>query len=188
MHLIVKNMVCPRCIASVEGLLERHGLEARYVHLGDVELVTNPAAAVLEGLAADLRTAGFELLDDRKMQLIEEVKLLLIQKIQSGAVEDHFSLSHFIRQKIFRDYSSVSRLFSEVTGVTMEQFFILQKVEKIKEWLIYNEMSLGDMASRLGYSSTQHLSSQFKKVTGMTPSQFKDLGASQRKSIDQVIT
>jgi len=186
MHLIIRNMVCPRCIASVEGLLERHGLKATYVHLGDVELSENPAGTVLDELAADLRDAGFELLDDRKMQLIEEIKLLLIRKIQDGDVEPHFSLSRLIRQKIFRDYSAVSRLFSEVAGVTMEQFFILLKVEKIKEWLIYNELSLGEMASRLGYSSTQHLSGQFKKVTGMTPSQFRGLGASLRKPIDQV--
>ena len=111
---------------------------------------------------------------------------MLIQKAQSGTVEDHFSVSKYITETIFKDYSSISRLFSEVEGITIEQFFILQKIEKTKELLIYDELSLGQIAFDLGYSSTQHLSNQFKKVTGMTPSQFKQLGAVHRKPIDGI--
>ena len=106
--------------------------------------------------------------------------------MQSGDIEEHFSVSKLINEHIFKDYSSVSKLFSEVEGITIEQFFILQKIEKTKEWLMYDELSLGQIAFQLGYSSTQHLSSQFRKLTGMTPSQFKQIGASHRKPIDGV--
>jgi AraC family transcriptional regulator len=186
MRLIIKNMVCPRCITSVEQLLKKNELEASYVRLGEVELTTEPTEAQLSNFAEDLEQTGFELLDDQKQQLIEQVKNLIIRKAQSGNIEEHFSVSKFIGEHIFKDYTSISKLFSEVEGVTIEQFFILQKIEKTKEWLMYNEQSLGQVAFNLGYSSTQHLSSQFKKLTGMTPSQFKQLGALHRKPIDGV--
>jgi AraC-like DNA-binding protein len=179
-------MVCPRCISSVEQLLEKNDLKAKYVRLGEVELTKEPGKAKLERLAEDLRQTGFELLDDQKTQLIEKIKNLLLQRVQSGEIEDHFSISKYISDNIYKDYSSISRLFSEVEGITIEQFFILQKIEKTKEWLIYNEQSLSQIAFNLGYSSTQHLSNQFKKVTGMTPSQFRQLGAVHRKPIDGV--
>lgn len=179
-------MVCPRCISSVEQLLEKNKLLANYVRLGEVELTKEPTEAQLNLFAEDLKQTGFELLDDQRMKLIEQVKNQLIQKVQSGTIEDHFSVSKYLSDKIYKDYSAVSKLFSEVEGITIEQFFILQKIEKIKEWLIYNEMSLSQMAFNLGYSSTQHLSAQFKKLTGMTPSQFKQRGALHRKPIDGV--
>ncbi len=179
-------MVCPRCIASVEQVLQEQQLTAKYIRLGEVELYEDPGIAALQQLAAALKKNGFEVLDDQRMQLIERVKNLLIQKVQSGDIEEHFSITKFLGEKIFKDYSAVSKLFSEVEGITIEHFFILQKIEKIKEWLIYDEQSLGQVAINLGYSSTQHLSSQFKKLTGMTPTQFKQLGALHRKPIDAV--
>ena len=179
-------MVCPRCISSVEQLLEKNSLHAKYVRLGEVELTKEPGRAKLQQFAEDLKKTGFELLDDQKMQLIEKVKNLLIQKVQSGNIDEHFSISKYISDNIYKDYSSISRLFSEVEGITIEQFFNLQKIEKTKEWLMYDEQSLSQIAFNLGYSSTQHISNQFKKLTGMTPSQFKQLGASHRKHIDDV--
>ena len=179
-------MVCPRCITSVEQLLKKNNLQANHVRLGEVELAKEPGKAELQQFAEDLKQTGFELLDDQKMKLIEQVKNLLIQKVQSGNIDEHSGISKYISDNIYKDYSSISRLFSEVEGITIEQFFILQKIEKTKEWLIYNEQSLSQIAFNLGYSSTQHLSSQFKKLTGMTPSQFKQLGAVHRKSIDGV--
>jgi AraC-like DNA-binding protein len=186
MKLIIKNMVCPRCITSVEQLLEKNNLQAKYVRLGEVELAKEPGKTKLERFAEDLKQTGFELLDDQKMQLIERVKNLLIQKVQSGEIDDHFSISKYISDSIYKDYSSISRLFSGVEGITIEQFFNLQKIEKTKELLMYDEQSLSQIAFNLGYSSTQHLSNQFKKLTGMTPSQFKQLGATHRKHIDDV--
>lgn len=186
MKLIIKNMVCPRCISSVEQILKDNNLAAHYIRLGEVELIKDPGKNKLGQFSADLKKNGFELLDDQKMQLIEKIKNLLISAVQEGNVEDHFSVSKYIGKKVFKDYSALSKLFSEVEGITIEQFFILQKLEKVKEWLMYNELSLNQIAFNLGYSSTQHLSNQFKKLTGMTPTQFKQLGAPHRKAIDAI--
>ena len=186
MKLIIKNMVCPRCIGSVEQILKNNNLPAHYIRLGEVELIKDPGKNKLEQFSADLKKSGFELLDDQNMQLIEKIKNLLIGKVQHGDIEDHFSVIKYLGQKIFRDYSALSKLFSEVEGITIEQFFILQKIEKVKEWLMYNELSLNQIAFNLSYSSTQHLSSQFKKLTGMTPTQFKHLGTPHRKAIDAI--
>ncbi len=179
-------MVCPRCITSVEQILKENKLQTKFVQLGEVELVKDVSNAQLQKLSADLEKVGFELLDDQKTRIIEKIKTLLIEKVQQGDIEEHFSIQKFVRQKILKDYSSLSKLFSEVEGITIEHFFILQKIEKTKEWLTYNELSLGEIALNLGYSSTQHLSSQFKKLTGMTPTAFKSLGTSLRKTIDKV--
>jgi AraC-like DNA-binding protein len=186
MKLFIKNMVCPRCIMSVENILKKNNLESKYVQLGEVELSKILGEKQLKKFSADLESVGFELLDNQKTQLIEKIKTLLIQKVQEGNIEGHFSIQKYLSEKIFKDYSSLSKLFSEVEGITIEQFFILQKIEKVKEWIIYNELSLSQVAFNLGYSSTQHLSGQFKKLTGMTPTQFKSLGAENRRSIDKI--
>lgn len=179
-------MVCPRCITSVENILKGNKIEITSVKLGEIELKKSLTAKELQKFSEDLQNVGFELLDDQKTQLIERIKTLLIQKVQQGYIEEHFSIQKYLIEKIFKDYSSISKLFSEVEGITIEQFFILQKIEKAKEWLIYDELSLGQIAFDLGYSSSQHLSSQFKKLTGMTPTQFKIIGNFHRKAIDKV--
>jgi AraC-like DNA-binding protein len=186
MKLFIKNMVCPRCIMSVEQILKQNKLQVKIVQLGEVELVNTASKPQLQKLSDDLKKVGFELLDDQKTRLIERIKNALIQKVQQGDIEDHFSIQKFLSKKILKDYSSLSKLFSEVEGITIEQFFILQKIEKTKEWLTYNELSLSQISVNLGYSSTQHLSSQFKKLTGMTPTTFKSLGTGLRKTIDKV--
>jgi len=186
MKLFIKNMVCPRCIMSVENILKENKLEPNYVRLGEIELVKTLNKKQLKKFSDDLQKVGFELLDDQKKQVIEKIKNLLVQKVQQGNIEEHFSINKYLSPKIFKDYSSISKLFSEVEGITIEQFFILQKIEKAKEWLIYNELSLSQIAFNLGYSSSQHLSSQFKKLTGMTPTQFKTIGSFHRKAIDKV--
>jgi AraC family transcriptional regulator len=114
------------------------------------------------------------------------VKTFLIEKVQSGNIEEHFPLSDFLSKKLHKEYSRISRLFSEVEGITIEQFFILQKIEKVKEWLVYEEETLSEIAWKLGYSSVAHLSAQFKKVTGLTPSIFKKPGLHNRKSLDEI--
>ena len=186
MKLFIKNMVCPRCIMSVEQILHNHKIPSKYVRLGEVELEKDLSEKQLNLFSTELQKVGFELLDDAKTKLIEKIKMLLIQKVQDENIEEHFSINKYLTQKIFKDYSSLSKLFSEVEGITIEQFFLLQKIEKTKEWLMYNELSLSQIAFNLGYSSTQHLSSQFKKLTGMTPTQFKSLGTLHRKPIDNV--
>ncbi|HEY5392861.1 MAG TPA: AraC family transcriptional regulator [Hanamia sp.] len=186
MKIFIKNMVCPRCIMSVENILSKNNFAVNYVHLGEISLIKNLTEEQLGKLENDLNEVGFEILENQKRQLIEQIKSLLIQKVQQENIEEHFSIFKFLTENIFKDYSSLTKLFSEVEGITIEQFFILQKIEKIKEWLTYNELSLSEIAYKLGYSSVAHLSGQFKKLTGMTPTQFKKLGPFHRNSIDKI--
>lgn len=186
MKLSIKNMVCPRCIMSVEQILKTNRFSYSNIRLGEVELLTSPTQKQLNKLEADLNSVGFELLDNQKKQHIDKVKTLLIEKVQSGDIEDGFSIIKYLSSKVHKDYSHLSRLFTEVEGMTIEQFFILQKIEKAKEWLVYNEFTTGEIAFNLGYSSVQHLSGQFKKITGMTPTQFKKIGSFHRKPLDNV--
>lgn len=177
-------MVCNRCIMVVKQELVALGLQPLHVSMGEAELKKQPTAKKMQQLNYRLLQMGFEILDDQKQKQIEKIKALLIRKVQSGVVEEHFSISAFLSQAIHKDYSPISKLFSEVEGITVEQFFILQKTEKVKELLVYGEENLSEISYRLGYSSVAHLSAQFKKVTGFTPSQFKKLGGSHRRSLD----
>jgi AraC family transcriptional regulator len=186
MRIYIKNMVCNRCIMVVQQELENLKFPAAQVRLGEIELDKSPTVKQRLLLRDRLKLLGFEVLDNQKQQQIEKIKNLLIDKVQGGKIEDHFSLSKFLSKSLLKDYSYISRLFSEVEGMTLEQFFILQKIEKVKEWLVYNELTLSEIAVKLGYSSTAHLSAQFKKTTGLTPSQLKKIGAEQRKSLDKV--
>lgn len=179
-------MVCPRCILSVEQILSENRISAKIVRMGEVELDQSLNVQELKRLSGALEKVGFEILDDAKRQLIEKIKSLLIQKVQEENIEEHFSLNKYLSGNLFKEYSSLSKLFSETEGITIEQFFIFQKVEKVKELLFYKELSLTEIAQNLAYSSTQHLSAQFKKVTGMTPTKFKTLGPAHRRSIDNV--
>ena len=178
-------MVCNRCIMVVRQEFEKLKMSPIYVAMGEVE-IKKPLTAKQEHLLNEkLIVLGFELLDDQKQKQIEQIKNLLIQKVQLGELKEHFSITDFLSKALHKDYSQISRLFSEVEGITIEQFFILQKIEKVKEWLIYAENNLSEIAWKLGYSSVAHLSAQFKKTTGLTPSAFKKMGGS-RKSLDQV--
>lgn len=179
-------MVCRRCILTVEQLLEKRGIAYASVALGAVTLPEALREKQLEALRADLKALGFEILDDQRSQLIEQVKTILIGQVQSGRIPERFTLHEFVKKSLHRDYSSISKLFSEVEGMTMEQFFILQKIEKVKELLVYNEYSLSEIAFQLGYSSVAYLSNQFKKVTGMTPTQFKLNHAGKRRALDEI--
>ena len=186
MRLYIKNMVCNRCIMVVTREFEKAGLKPAEVKLGEVMLNTEPTEAQLQNINNELKELGFEILGDQKQKEIDRIKTLLIEKIQSGEIEEHFVLSDFLRKKLNNDYSQVSRLFSEVEGVTLEQFFILQKIEKVKEWIAYGELTLSEVAWKLGYSSVAHLSSQFKKVTGFTPSEIKKHKMNDRRSLDNI--
>lgn len=178
-------MVCNRCVLVVRQELEKLHLHPTQVTLGEVTLEEAPTDKQMIQLKERLHVLGFEVLDDRKRQHIEKIKKLIIGKVQSHEVEDHFSLSEYLGKSMGKDYSYFSRLFSAVEGTTIEQYFILQKLEKVKEWLIYDELTLSEIAWRLGYSSVAHLSAQFKKITGLTPRQFKEIGG-HRNSLDKV--
>jgi len=186
MILYIKNMVCNRCILVLEQVLVSLGLQFNRISMGEVELKKQPSTSQMLQLNLRLIQLGFEILDDQKQKQIEKIKSLLIRKVQSGDVEEHFSISEYLSTALHKEYSYISRLFSEVEGITVEQFFILQKTEKVKELLVYGEQNLSEISFFLGYSSVAHLSAQFKKVTGLTPSQFKKIGSTNRKSLDSV--
>ena len=165
---------------------EKAGLKPSEVRLGEVELDKEPSNGQLQKIDDRLKELGFEILDSQRKKQIEKIKNLLIEKIQSGELEEHFTLRQFLSKKVNKDYSQLSRLFPEVEGITIEQFFILQKIEKVKELIAYDELNLSEIAWKLGYSSVAHLSAQFKKVTGFTPSHVKKHGANNRKSLDNI--
>jgi len=170
---------------AVRQEMEKLDLAIKSISLGEVELQTRPSEKQINILSKRLYDLGFEILDDQRQKQIEKIKTLLIQKVQAGEMKEHLSISEFLSKSLHKDYSYISRLFSEVEGITLEQFFILQKIEKIKELLIYGEMNTSEIAYHLGYSSVAHLSAQFKKVTGFTPSEFKKIGG-HRKFLDEV--
>lgn len=178
-------MVCHRCILVVQQELEKLCLAPSRVILGEVTLEKSPTIRQMEELIHRLNELGFELLDNQKHLQIEKIKMLLIEKVQSQHIEEHLSLSEYLGKAMDKDYSNLSRLFSGVEGTTIEQYFIQQKLEKVKEWLVYDELTLSEIAWKLGYSSVAHLSSQFKKITGMTARQFKEIGG-HRNSLDKV--
>ncbi|MCE7061611.1 AraC family transcriptional regulator [Dyadobacter sp. CY343] len=187
MKLFIKNMVCDRCKRVVREELMGLGLELTSVGLGEVETGGDIDSEKLKEVKSVLEANGFELLDDRKLALVEHIKTLIIEEIQNlkGQKPAQMNFSDFLSEKIGYEYSYLSTLFSSETGQTIEHYIIAQKVEKLKEWLSYNELTLSEMAWRLSYSSTAHLSNQFKKVTGMTPGEFKK-GAMTRKTLDQI--
>ena len=187
MKLHIKNMVCNRCIRVVREELEKQGIVLKSVELGEVETKTEIDAEKLKQVKDMLEINGFELLDDRKTALAEHIKTLIIEEVQNlkGNKPAAMNFSDYLSEKIGYDYSYLSNLFSSETGHTIEQYMIAQEVEKIKEWLSYNELTLSEMAWRLSYSSTAHLSNQFKKVTGLTPGEFKK-SALPRKALDKV--
>jgi AraC-like DNA-binding protein len=186
MHLFIKNMVCDRCILVVQQELKKLDLDYTQVSLGEAELRSDVNEPTLLQLEKNLSALGFELLDDSKKQLIEKIKTTVIQHIHYSQEQQHVKFSEYISSALHKDYSSLSKLFSEVEGITLEQYLIRQKIERVKELIVYDERSLSQIAFDMGYSSVAHLSSQFKKITGLTPSHFKKLGGIHRNAIDRV--
>ena len=173
--LYIKNMVCNRCIAAVKQELEKQGLHPEKVALGEVILEENTLSKEqLDKLDSALEQLGFERIDDRKARLIEAIKNKVIQMIHhSEKVDLKFNWSTVLSEELHYEYNYLSNLFSSVEGITLEQYIIRQRIEKVKELLFYDELNLSQIANRLGYSSVAHLSAQFKKVTGFTPSEMK---------------
>jgi AraC-like DNA-binding protein len=186
--LYIKNMVCARCIKVVKEELEKLNLNVNNIILGEVNVSSNNEIEEKK-ISEVLEQNGFELIDDKQAKLIEKIKVIVIDLIHNQS-EDKLTgvnFSNYISKKNDKSYQYISSLFSSHEGITLEMYIINQKIEKVKELLIYNELSLTEIAYRLGYSSVQHLSSQFKKITGFTPSEFKHLREKVRKPLDKVI-
>jgi AraC family transcriptional regulator len=185
-QLFIKNMVCNRCIMTVENIFTEHRIPFAHVSLGEVELEREVSDEELKTIDHALQKVGFELIDTRVNKIIENIKQAVMEYLNLGEDSQNLKLSSFITNKIPYDYSYLSDLFSSVEGKTIEQYFILQRIEKVKELLVYDQLSLTEISYQTGFSSVHHLSSQFKKVTGLTPSHFKKIGRDKRKALDQL--
>ncbi|WP_410880688.1 AraC family transcriptional regulator [Myroides sp. DW712] len=184
--LFIKNMVCNRCTLMVQKEIEKLAVTAKSIQLGEVELERALTTAERDALRQALETLGFELIDDKKGQLIEKIKTSIVKLVHYQDNDLKVNLSDFLGKELEQDYNYLSNLFSEIEGKTIEKYFIAQKVERIKELLVYDELSLSEIAHRLNYSSVAYLSNQFKKVTGLTPSHFKKIRDNRRKPLDEV--
>ncbi len=179
-------MVCSRCKMVVKAEVEKAGLELVSLELGEVELKSEPTKTQLEKLNTSLLTLGFEMIDDKKAQTIEKIKTAIVTLVHHSDNDIKTNLSAYITSQVHQDYNYLSNLFSEVEGTTIEKYFITHRIEKVKELLMYNELSLSQIADQLGYSSVAYLSNQFKKLTGFTPSYFKSLKENKRKNIEEL--
>ena len=184
--LLIKNMVCQRCIMTVEHIFHTLGISCTKVSLGEVDLPMELNEVQLREVEKELKKVGFELIETRVNQIVENIKKMVLEYINHDGLDEKRKLSSLITARLHYDYSYLSDLFSSIEGTTIEQFFIVQRIEKVKELLVYDELSLTEISYQTGFSSVHHLSAQFKKVTGLTPSHFKKIGAEKRKSIDTV--
>jgi len=184
--LFIKNMVCQRCIMTVENILQNLDIPFRSVTLGEVEYEGALAGADRERIQSSLEKVGFELIATRVNKVVDDIKKAVRDYLELGLESQQQKLSVFITDRVPNDYSYLSDLFSSIEGKTIEQYFILQRIEKVKELIVYDQLSLTEISYRTGFSSVHHLSAQFKKVTGLTPSHFKKIGNDKRKTLDSI--
>jgi len=183
-NIHIKNMVCPRCIRVVKEELEKINIKVLHISLGEAMIAaeTKPDLNIIRNT---LQQAGFDLIDDKNLKLIEKIKSLIIEIIHHGKERKNLNYSDIIAKELGKDYHTLSNLFSSIENTTIEKYIINQKLERVKELLFYNELSLSEIAYQMDYSSTAHLSSQFKHATGMTPTQFKK-NKGRHKPLDEV--
>ena len=179
-------MVCNRCITAVKAELTNAGFNVVSVDLGEAEILGEPSPGQLQQLDQSLRKIGFELIGDRKSRIIEQIKNEIVYIVHHSGEVLTTNLSSWLADKLHYDYTYLSNLFSEVEGTTIEKYYIAQRIEKVKELLVYDELTLSQIADVMGYSSTAYLSSQFKKITGLTPTFYKSVKETKRRNIDDL--
>ena len=186
MKLYIKNMVSTRCKMIVKSELEKHGLHFIIVELGEVEIMENITEEQKNKLNIGLKKSGLSLMDDKKSILVEKIKIIVVELIHYSEELLKVNFSDYLSEKLNYDYTYLANLFSENQGTTIERFIITHKIERVKELLVYNELSLTEIAYKLHYSSVAHLSNQFKKITGLNPSHFKKLKNKRRTTLEKV--
>lgn len=187
--IYIKNMVCNRCIKVVKDEFEKLGIKIKNISLGEVETEKPLTKVKLNDVKKVLEENGFELVTSRKARIVEKIKSIIINAIFHNETLQisKKNFSELIEEEIGLDYNYLSSLFSSIEGITIEQYIILQKIERVKELLKYDELSLSEIAYKLGYSSVQHLSNQFKKITGFSASDFRKLTQNTRKPLDKIL-
>ena len=173
MKLYIKNMVCIRCKMVVKQELEKLDLHYTNVELGEANIIENLSHEQKNEFKAGLLKFGLELLDDKKSILIEKIKKVIVELIHYADEPTKVNFSDYLCEKLNHDYTYLGNLFSEVVGINIEHYIIMHKIKRVKELLVYDELSLTEISYKLHYSSVAHLSNQFKKITGLTPSHFK---------------
>lgn len=186
MNINIKNMVCNRCIMAVSQIFNEAEIKVENIQLGKVETTDEVAPDKLDYLNSRLESIGFEIIHDSKRRLIERIKTATINYVYDHSGENKMNFSDYLVDKLNLDYPYLSTLFSSVEGTTIEKHLISLKTERVKELLVYDEKTLSEIAWEMGYSSVAHLSGQFKKVTGFTPTYFKQLGEKRRNSIEDI--
>lgn len=186
MKIFIQNMVCNRCKMVVKAELEKLGLHYTYVELGEAEIIEDISSDQFKQLSLSLKKSGLELIDDKKRILVEKIKTIIIELVHYTDDQIKINLSDYLSEKLNYNYTYLANLFSEVKGTTIEQFYLAHKIEKVKELLVYDELNLTEIAYKLHYSSVAHLSNQFKKMTGLTPSHFKNLKHKRRSTLGNV--
>ena len=186
--IYIKNMVCGRCIKVVNEELTKLGLVVQNVELGEATIISENNSFDINKIRSVLESNGFGILDDKQGKIVEKIKTIIISKIQasSNGELEKFNFSKYLSENLNVSYQYLSHLFSSIEDTTIEKYIIHQKIEKVKELLVYGELTLSEIAFQLGYSSVQHLSSQFKKTTGFTPSYYKNLKNKRRTPLDKV--
>jgi AraC-like DNA-binding protein len=179
-------MVCIRCKMVVKSELEKLGLHYITVDLGEAVILEEISAEQLASLGKALKKTGLELMDDKRSILVEKIKTIIIELVHYNDEQIKINLSDYLSEKLGLNYTYLANLFSEVKGTTIEQFYLAHKIEKVKELLVYDELNLTEIAWKLHYSSVAHLSNQFKKMTGLTPSHFKNLKHKRRLALGNV--
>jgi AraC-like DNA-binding protein len=186
MKLYIKYMVCIRCKLVVASELDKLGIPYSHLEIGEVELEDSISEKKKEALNTGLKRFGLELMEDKKSQIIEKIKNIIVELIHYSEDDIRINFSELLSEKLKFDYTYLSNLFSEVTGTTIQQFIIKHKIERAKELIVYDELTLSEIAFKLHYSSAQHLSNQFRKITGLTPSHFKQLKEKRRGSLNEM--
>lgn len=187
MQLAIKNMVCDRCVMVVERLLQSLQVPVTAVKLGTAELAVDQLSdAQRQQIRNELEVLGFELLDERKALIAEQIRLFIIESVHRDQSEQHLKFSERLAAALHMDYGQLSKIFSEQEGITIEQYIIAQRVERVKELLSYGEKNLNEISLELGYSSSSALINQFKKITGVTPGQFKAGFELPRRPLDKL--
>lgn len=184
--LFIKNMVCNRCIMMVQNELDKLDLNVKNIRLGEVTFDKELIVEEKRKLDEALTLLGFQVIDDKKSLIIEKIKNIIIDLVHHQNNDAKTNLSDVLSSQLHHDYNYLSNLFSDIEGTTIEKYFIAQKIEKVKELLVYDELSLSEIAFRLNYSSVAYLSNQFKKITGLSPSHFKQIREDKRKPLDEV--
>ncbi|MCX6220770.1 MAG: AraC family transcriptional regulator [Bacteroidia bacterium] len=186
MKLYIKYMVSNRCKLAVKEELRRLGLHYILVDLGEIEIMEDITPEQKDELRAALLRSGLELMDDKRSVLIEKIKNAIIEMVHHSDEIIKVNFSDYLSEKLSHDYTYLANLFSEIQGTTIEQFVINHKIERIKELIIYDELNITEIAWKMNYSSVAHLSNQFKKITGLTPSHFKQLKVKRRCPIEEI--